>query len=66
MAEYITKCGFCGSRELTVLETYAWRGEVDDSGILSCTNAEGGIDSIECANCGESCEADGFTRIDFN
>ncbi len=66
MAELITKCSFCGSREFTIVETYAWRGDVDDSGALSCTNAEGGIDCIECANCGEPCAVGRFARIDFN
>jgi hypothetical protein len=66
MAELITKCGFCGSREFTVVETYAWRGDVDDPGVLSCTNAEGGIDYIDCGNCGESFAVDRFDRVDFN
>jgi hypothetical protein len=66
MAELITKCGFCGSREFTVVETYAWRGDADDSGVLSCTKAEGGIDYIGCATCGESTTVDRFTQIDFN
>jgi len=66
MAELITKCGFCGSREFTVVETYAWRGEVDDEGLLGCTNAEGSIDYIDCANCGESHAVDRFAQIDFN
>jgi hypothetical protein len=66
MAEHITTCGFCGSREFTAIETYAWRGQVDDSGILSCANGEGGIDTIECATCGEPCTEEQFARIDFN
>jgi hypothetical protein len=66
MAEYITKCGQCGSREFTVVETYQWRGEVDDTGVLNCTHGIGGIDSIHCADCGESYATDRFTRIDFN
>ena len=66
MAELFTKCGFCGSREFSVVETYAWRGDVDDSDVLSCTNAESGIDYIDCANCGESTAVDRFAQIDFN
>jgi uncharacterized protein YuzB (UPF0349 family) len=66
MADFITMCGFCGSRKFAVVETYAWRGEVDESSALGCTNAEGGIDLIECADCGEPCAADGFAQIDFN
>jgi hypothetical protein len=66
MAELFTKCGFCGSCEFIVVETCAWRGDVDDSGVLSCTNAESGIDYIDCANCGDSCAVDRFAQIDFN
>jgi hypothetical protein len=66
MAELITKCGFCGSREFTVVETWAWRGDVDDADVLSCTNAESGIDYIGCANCGDAYAVDRFARIDFN
>jgi hypothetical protein len=66
MAEHITKCGFCGSHKFIVVETYAWRGDVDDEGRLGCANAEGGIDSIDCANCGESYAVDRFAQIDFN
>jgi hypothetical protein len=54
-------------RRLAAAEvTYAWRGEVDDSGVLSCANGEAGIDTIECATCGEPCTEDQFARIDFN
>jgi hypothetical protein len=66
MAELITKCGFCGSCEFTVVETYTWRGDVDDSSVLGCTNAESGIDRIDCATCGESYAEDRFGGIDFN
>jgi hypothetical protein len=66
MAELITNCGFCGSCEFIVVETYTWRGEVDDSGVLGCTNAESRIGYIGCANCGESCAVDRFAQIDFN
>ncbi len=66
MAELITKCIFCGSRKFIIVESYAWRGYVDDSGVLSCTDAEGGVDHIHCANCFEPCAEDRFARIDFN
>jgi transcription elongation factor Elf1 len=66
MAKHITNCSHCGSLEFTVVETYAWRGDVDDSGVLACTKAEGGIDYIDCANCGKSTAVDRFARIDFN
>ena len=66
MAKYITKCGRCGSREFTVDETYQWRAEIDDTGVLNCTNVIGGIDCICCTDCGEPYATDRFTRIDFN
>jgi hypothetical protein len=66
MAELITKCDVCGSRVFIVVETDVWRGELDETDVLGCTNAEGGIDSIDCATCGESYAADRFARIDFN
>jgi ribosomal protein L37E len=66
MAELITKCGRCGSREFTVVETLQWCGEVDDEGLLGCADAENELASIRCANCGESYAVDRFARIDFN
>jgi len=65
MTEYIKKCEQCGSREFIVVETYRWTGKVDDSGVLNCTNAAGGINRISCADCGERHATGHFALIDF-
>jgi DNA-directed RNA polymerase subunit RPC12/RpoP len=66
MAELIMNCGYCGSREFTVVETGTWRANADDAGVLNCANAENGIDRIDCATCGKSYAINRFARIDFN
>lgn len=66
MAEHITQCPRCGSREFRVAETLDWNGEVDDKGILGCTNAMNEIDSICCADCFEPYAEDRFADIYFN
>jgi hypothetical protein len=66
MADHISKCSRCGCREFTVVETLDWRGEVDDAGLLDCTNAWNEIDSIRCADCRVPYATDNFAGIDFN
>ena len=66
MAEYITKCGRCGSREFTVVETLDWDGRVDDDGLLDCSSSWNEIQDIRCAGCGELYAPGRFTQIDFN
>jgi hypothetical protein len=39
MAERITVCARCGSFEFTIVETFQWRGAIDDKGLLGCTDA---------------------------
>jgi len=66
MAERITHCPQCGSFEFTVVETYQWRGEIDDKGLLGCTDETNEIASIRCAKCGESYAPERFYDIYFN
>jgi hypothetical protein len=44
MADYITKCYQCGSREFCVTETIDWDGEVDDEGVLTSKSSGSNID----------------------
>ena len=39
MPEHISECNLCGGREFAVVEVLAWRGQLDESGRLSCTLA---------------------------
>ena len=66
MADHITKCRRCGSREFVLVETLDWRAEVDDAGLLGCTNAWNEIESIQCAECHTPYATDNFAQIDFN
>jgi len=66
MADHVSECSRCGCREFCVVETLEWRGEVDEAGLLGCTNAWSNIESIRCADCRASYSTDSFAEIDFN
>ena len=66
MAEHITKCGRCGCREFSVVETLDWRGEVDDAGLLGCSNPWNAIEDIRCVDCRAPYSSVSFAGIDFN
>jgi hypothetical protein len=65
MADHITKCNRCGCREFSVVETLDWRGEVDDAGLLGCTNPWNAIETIRCTACGATYSTEGFPEINF-
>jgi hypothetical protein len=66
MAEHISECTLCGCREFRVVESLEWRGEVDDAGLLGCTNAWSEIESIRCTDCDTPYTAGSFAAIDFS
>jgi hypothetical protein len=66
MSECITECNRCGCREFCVVETLEWRGVIDDTGLLGCTNASNEIEHIRCADCHDSYSEESFGEIDFN
>jgi hypothetical protein len=66
MAEYITRCIFCGSREFCVVETLEWDGVVDERGFLDCTGSENSVESIACGDCGEPHAQECFANFDHN
>ena len=66
MADYITKCYQCGSREFCVTETIDWDGEVDDQGVLTSKSSGNTIDCIHCARCGVPYSAAHFRNLEFD
>lgn len=60
----IKKCE-CGSKEFNVMESYAYRAEVDEDGDLVCGKSDGGIDEICCSECGKQHSEEDFNQIIF-
>lgn len=65
-----TGCSNCGSTRFDVLETSAYTAEVRrlSSGqhVLHCCDADRGIDSITCQQCGEEHSSLDFAEIAFD
>jgi hypothetical protein len=55
----------CGSKNFNVMESYAYRSEVDEDGDLVCGKSDGGIDEISCSECGKQFSEDDFNEIIF-
>ena len=64
----ITACRKCGSKSFIVIESYAYKAELDEDmpSTLDCFKGDGGIDIIECPDCGEQYTCDDFTEINFH
>jgi hypothetical protein len=61
----ITKCE-CGSENFIVTEDMAWKAFVDEENVLQCTNQDGEIAAIICADCGKEFPQSDFNEINFN
>lgn len=64
----IAACRKCGSKHFNVIETYAYNAELseDEPSTLVCGKPDGGIDIIECPDCGEQYTCDDFSDINFH
>ena len=64
----ITACRKCGSKSFFVIESYAYKAELDEDepSTLDCFKGDGGIDNITCAECGEDHTCDDFTEINLH
>lgn len=60
----IIKCE-CDSKQFIVVESYSYRAELEDDGSLCCGKSDGGIDYIECAECGQRYSEGCFKEIIF-
>lgn len=65
MPEHISECNLCGGREFAVVEVLAWRGQLDESGRLSCTVGWSELESLRCADCRAAYAAGNFSAIEF-
>ena len=61
---FIKKCE-CGSKYFNIVEIYNYKADVDEEGYLVCGKTNGGIDSIECAECGQRFSEKCFKDIIF-
>jgi len=55
----------CDSNKFIVVENFSYKAEVGDDGVLCCGLPAGGIDYIECAECGQRFSECFFSYIIF-